>query len=340
MEVLWGFIGAGDVTRIRASPEGAFTPEGSRVVAVARPDIARARAYARDHGIPKAYAAADDLCADPEVNAVYVCTPHHLHLDHTLTAIRAGKHVLCEKPMANSTRECVAMARAADQAGVVLAIAYYRRFYPVVQKLREILESGRLGTLTSAHVVKHDYFIPGREELAGDRRSQWMTNLTQGGGGTLNEAGCHRIDLLLYLLGAARSVTAEVDRFEAWYQGEDQASLTIRFADRVIAQVDHSWCNRSPRDFLAITGTRGRVIIEDLEADRLLVQDGNLAETTIATTRPRATHRALVDDFCRALQHGTPVRCTGWEGLRATQLVEIAYQASRERRTVDIPPAP
>src|SRR3954468_22410619 len=96
MEVRWGFIGAGNVTEWKASPIGAFTQDGSRVVAVARADAARARAYADENGIARAYSTVDELCADPEVNAVFVCTPHHLHTEHVLAAINAGKHVLCE----------------------------------------------------------------------------------------------------------------------------------------------------------------------------------------------------------------------------------------------------
>ena len=340
MEVRWGFIGAGDVTRVHAPPTGAFTQEGSRVVAVATSNFERAKSYAGAHGIPRAYASVDDLCADREVSAVYICTPHHLHFEHAQMALRAGKHVLCEKPMANSTAECVAMAQAADAAGVKPGIAYYRRVYPVVERLKEIIESGQLGTLTTAQVVKKGYYVPPRGALDSDRRTRWRTMLVQSGGGTLNESGSHRIDLLLYLLGDARSVSAEIDRFEAWYEGEDQASVTIRFKNRVIAQTDHSWCSRTPRDFLAITGTMGQVIIENLEGNRLLLQVGDASEVIESGARPPAAHRALVADFCQALRNGTAPRCSGWDGLRTTQLIELAYQASRERRTIDIPPLP
>jgi predicted dehydrogenase len=337
MEVRWGFIGVGEVTRVKASPAGAFTQEGSRVVAATCSNVERARTYARTYGIPRVHSSAEDLCADREVNAVYVCTPHHLHADHVFMAIRAGKHVLCEKPMAASTAECVNMAEAADRAGVILAIAYYRRLYPVVARLKEIIESGRLGTLTTAQIVKHDYFVPRRETLVSDRRSQWRTALKQSGGGTLNEAGSHRIDLLLYLFGEAESVSGELDRFAAWYEGEDQASVTIRFRNRLIAQTDHSWCNRSPRDFFAVAGTSGQAIIENLEESRLLLHLGSALEVIEAAPRPSATHRALVADFCQTLQKGTPLRCSGWDGLRSTQLIQLAYQAARERRTVDVP---
>jgi predicted dehydrogenase len=94
--VRWGLIGAGDITRVKASPREAFTQEGSRVVAVARSDIRRATEYAEMHGIPRPYGSAEDLCEDRDVDAVYVATPHHLHFDHALMAIRARNHVLCE----------------------------------------------------------------------------------------------------------------------------------------------------------------------------------------------------------------------------------------------------
>src|SRR5215208_1259245 len=162
MDVRWGFIGAGNVTQAKASPTGAFTQEGSRVVAVARADAARADAYARANGIDRAYATVEELCADPEVDAVFVCTPHHLHAEHVLAAIRAGKHVLCEKPLTITTEDGAHLVRAAQRAGVVLAVAYYRRFYPVLEALQRVVESGRLGTPTTAQLVCRSHSIPPR----------------------------------------------------------------------------------------------------------------------------------------------------------------------------------
>ncbi len=338
MSVRWGFIGAGSVTERKASPTEAFTQEGSQVVAVARPDRERALAYAQQHGIPRAYDRVADLCADPEVDAVYVCTPHHLHKEHTLLAVRAGKHVLCEKPLANTTAECLEMVREAKRAGVVLAVAYYRRFYPVVERLRQIVAAGQLGTLTSAHVIKRDYYVPPRQETATSRRTIWRTDLARAGGGTLNESGSHRLDLLFYLLGEASAVAAEVERFAAWYAGEDQADVTIRFANRALAQVEISWCSRASCDFFFLAGTHGQVTIPDLEGDELLVQIGAGSELVRVGPRPRATHRAVVADFVRALADGGQVRCPASEGLLTTQLIEVAYEAARQKKTLAVPP--
>jgi predicted dehydrogenase len=339
MEVRWGFIGGGNVTEWKASPKGAFTQEGSRVVAVARGDLGRAQAYARDSGIERAYGSADELVADPEVDAVYICTPHHLHREHALMAIRAGKHVLCEKPLAIATEDCVAIVREAERAGVVLGAPYYRRFYPIVEKLREIVDSGVLGTLTSAQVVNHGYFVPPQAEAATDRRARWRTTLDLAGGGALNENGSHRLDLLFYFLGDAVSVYAETDRFEAWYKGEDQASVTIRFANRAIAQVDEAWCNRAASDTFALCGVNGQVTIQNLEGTKLALHVGGESQLIEVAPRAAATHRPVVADFVRALNGDGRVRCPGADALRTSQIIELAYVAAAKRRAVPVPNA-
>lgn len=338
MDVRWGFIGGGNVTEAKASPSGAFTQESSRVVAVARSDLSRAQAYAQANNIERAHGTVAELVADPEVNAVYICTPHHLHQEHALAAIRAGKHVLCEKPLAIRAEDGLAMVREATRAGVVLAAPYYRRFYPVVEKLREVVSTDALGTLTSAQVVSHGYFVPPVDEARTDRRTQWRTTLEMAGGGALNENGSHRLDLLFWLFGPARSISATTERFEAWYAGEDQASVTIQFANRTIAQFDQSWCNRTPRDPFAVTGTAGHAIIEDLEGTTVKVQIGRSTEVIEVAPRSAATHRPVVADFVRALSQGAAVRCPGADALLTSQIIELAYVAARERRTVDIPP--
>jgi predicted dehydrogenase len=176
------------------------------------------------------------LLADPEVTAVYVCIPHHLHREHVLLAARAGKHVLCEKPLAPTSEECRDMVNACQAAGVLFGVAFYRRFYPTVEKMRGLIAGGALGRLTSAQVVNHSYYIPRCDRL--DDRSRWRTDLTTAGGGALNEVGSHRIDLLCYLLGDAREVSVQVETLEAWYAGEDKATVLIHFANRAAAPGD------------------------------------------------------------------------------------------------------
>ena len=337
MEVRWGFVGAGNVTEAKASPTGAFTQERSRVVAVTRTDLARAEAYAQKYGIARAYATVEELCADPEVNAVFVCTPHHLHKAHALAAIAAGKHVLCEKPLTITAEDGAALVEAARRAGVILAVAYYRRFYPVLERLHEIVRSGRLGTLTSAQMVCRSYSIRPRPPAGADPPTGWRARLDQSGGGTLTDIGSHRLDLLFWLLGDARSVSASVERIETWQDAEDQANVTIRFANRVSGSLDQSWCSRSPRDSITLYGTHGIATVPDLEGTRLDLETGAARETIQVEPRSPATHRPLVSDFVGALNGEGDVRCSGADALRTTQIIELAYRAARESRTLAVP---
>jgi predicted dehydrogenase len=337
MEARWGFVGAGNVTEAKASPAGGFTQDGSRVVAVTRTDLARAEDYARANGIARAYATVEALCADPEVNAVFVCTPHHLHKEHALAAIAAGKHVLCEKPLTITTEDGAQVVAAAQRAGVVLAVAYYRRFYPVLEQLREIVESGRLGTITSAQMVCRSYSIPPRPPGGADRPAGWRTRVELAGGGVLTDIGSHRLDLLFWLLGDARAVSANVARIETWLDGEDQANVAIQFASGVSGSLDQSWCSRSPRDSIVVYGTHGIATVPDLEGTRLDVETGLSTDTVEVAPRSATTHRPLVADFVRALRSGGAVRCSGADALRTTQVIELAYRAARECRTFEIP---
>jgi predicted dehydrogenase len=341
MEVRWGFIGAGNVTEAKASPQGAFTQEGSRVVAVARADAARAEEYARANGFARAYASVEEVCADPEVNAIFICTPHHLHTEHVLAAVRAGKHVLCEKPLTITTEDGLKLAAAAHEAGLVLAVAYYRRFYPVLERLKAVVEAGQIGTVTTVQMICRAHSIPKRPADASAAAAAprgWRTQSTTAGGGCLTDTGSHRLDLLFWLLGDAASVSATTERFEIWTDTEDQANVSIQFANRATAHLDVSWCSRTPCDSIELRGTHGTAFVPDLEGTILTLKVGRDPIETIETApRSQFTHHPLVTDFVRALNDGDPVRCSGADGLRTTQLIELAYEAARERRTLPVP---
>ncbi|MCC7371700.1 MAG: Gfo/Idh/MocA family oxidoreductase [Chloroflexi bacterium] len=334
-EVRWGFVGGGNVTETKAPPDSAFTFEQSRVVAVARTDLARSEAYAEQYGIERAYGSVEELCADANVTAVFVCTPHHLHTQHVLAAIKAGKHVLCEKPLTITTREGLEVVEAAEQAGLILGVAYYRRFYPVMEMLRAIVRSNRLGKITSAQMVCRGYSVPKRP--APGTAPAWRGVVAQAGGGALTDAGSHRVDLLFWLFGDASRVSANVRHVETWTESEDQANVTVEFANGVVATLDQSGCSYTPQDSITIFGTEGSVSVPNLEGTSIVLQLGNDVDTLEVSPRSPATHRPLVQDFVRAVLEGGPVRCPGADGLRTTQLIELAYAASRNRQILEIP---
>src|SRR5689334_14009287 len=149
--IRWGIIGCGDVTEVKSGP--AFQKaDGSALVAVMRRDGAKARDYARRHGVGRAYDRADDLIADREVDAVYIATPPSSHRELALRVAAAGKPCLVEKPMALNHAECERMIEAFRARDLPLWVAYYRRALPRFLLVREQLREGAIGRLTSVHV--------------------------------------------------------------------------------------------------------------------------------------------------------------------------------------------
>src|SRR5262249_40883668 len=139
-----------------------------------------------------------ELLADPEVTAVYVATEHHRHCEDVVAAAEAGKHVLCEKPMANSIPECRRMIEACRASGVALQIAYYRRYYPKMLQMKELLDSGAIGEPVTAHI--HLAYRLDRTRIGPPRTPYgtygWRLNASLSGGGALVDTGSHRLDLL------------------------------------------------------------------------------------------------------------------------------------------------
>src|SRR5437879_730808 len=148
MTIRWGIIGCGDVTEVKSGP-GFQLADGSALVAVMRRTAGLAEDYARRHEVPSWYDDVDRLIHDSDVDAVYIATPPGTHLEYALRVCAAGKPAYVEKPMARNHTECVRMVEGFELAGLPLFVAYYRRALPRFLKAKELIESGRLGTVTA-----------------------------------------------------------------------------------------------------------------------------------------------------------------------------------------------
>jgi predicted dehydrogenase len=166
------------------------------VVAVAARDPSRARKFASKHDIPRVHADYDALLSDPDVDAVYNPLPNGLHCDWTIRALEAGKHVLCEKPLASNSEEAQRMARAAEQTGRVLVEAFHWRYHPLAGRMKEIVDGGALGAVR--HIEAH-MCLP--MPIPGDIRYRYDL-----GGGATMDVGCYTISILRFLAGAEPEV--------------------------------------------------------------------------------------------------------------------------------------
>src|SRR5437868_13398997 len=157
MKILkWGLIGAGDIAQKRIAP-ALRDLQNCEFVAVSRSRSELAQAFAEEFGARKWFADWRELVADADLEAVYVATPVYLHREQTIAAAEAGKHVLCEKPMALNVKECDEMMAACRANPVKLGIAYYRRFYPCVVRAKEIIASGEIGEVSLAQINAFEF---------------------------------------------------------------------------------------------------------------------------------------------------------------------------------------
>jgi predicted dehydrogenase len=317
-KVGWGLIGCGDIARRRVAP-ALRDLENCELVAVSRADAARAEAFAAEFGARRWHADWRELITDPEVEAVYVATPVRLHAEQAVAAAEAGKHVLCEKPMALSAAECERMNAAAEACGVRLGVAYYRRFYPVVERVGEILRSGEIGAPVVAQMNAFERFEPGPEH---PRR--WLLDKRQSGGGPMFDFGCHRVEVLLNLFGDVSKVRGLFSNVLFEREVEDTASALLRFERGPQAVLTVTHAAREPQDTLEVFGSEGSVRVDVLNDGRLKVRTrGGVREETHA---PHTNlHQPLVDDFARAVVEGRPPRVDGRTGQKVSEILELIY---------------
>lgn len=323
MAIGWGILGAGDIAR-KQTARAIGAARNARLAAVLRRDLAAARAFADEFGAERAYDQIDALLADPDVDAVYIATPVHLHAEHTLAAARAGKHVLVEKPMALSTAECDAMLAACRAAGVRLMMCYYQRFNARHQKVRELVAQGAIGQVTMAQ-ARQVFLYPAE---AGN----WRQDPARGGGGALMDVGVHCIDTLRFILGEVESVAAQVATLAFPYAVDDTATLLLRFQSGVQAVVSAAFSVASvpDSDYLELCGTGGRIWTAPLNSKD---SRGALRVLTPAGeqhySNEQSTHQALIEAMSASLEAGSAVPVPGEEGWRGLAVIEAAYASAR-----------
>jgi 1,5-anhydro-D-fructose reductase (1,5-anhydro-D-mannitol-forming) len=322
----WAVIGCGDITDKRGAPAINAQPD-SHLVAFQSRTAAQAELFARKYGAERWTTSREELLSDPEVDAVYVATEHHRHCEDVLAAAEAGKHVLCEKPMANSVAYCRRMIDACRDNGVALQVAYYRRYYPKIIRMRELLLAGAIGTPVSASI-----HLASRVDSAvvdtrdGPGAHGWRLRPEISGGGALVDTGSHRLDLLCFLLGEPAQVAAFVDRVELPAGSPDMESLLIRMASGVHVVTRHGLRTGSP-DELEIVGSEGVLSATPVDGPTLSLRNAE-GEQTWELPKHGNVHYPLFDDFtCRVLA-GKPPQFTGEDGLQASRIIEAAYRSA------------
>jgi predicted dehydrogenase len=284
-------------------------PRG-RLAGIVTRDPRKAEVY----GAP-AWQDLESALAETEADAVYVATPVFLHAPQTIACLRAGRHVLCEKPMALNYPEACSMQRAAEQTGRLLGVAYYRRMYPKVNRARELIEAGVIGRPFLAEATSHDWFSPG------DSRG-WLADPALAGGGPLYDVASHRIDLMNYLFGKPVRASGHLSNLVHSIAVEDNATVLIEHASGVRGVVDVRWHSRVARDEFRIRGTEGEMDLTPLNGPRLSYPGGEEQIPAHANL-----HYPCIADFVSAALDGTPLRSSGASALETEWVIgQVAGQ--------------
>jgi predicted dehydrogenase len=244
----YGLIGCGGIGWLRA--QALNQSEKDHLLTVHDLDESRAFALASRYGcsVESSWA---DLIARDDVEAVIVSTPPSLHAEMTISALNAGKHVLCEKPLARTPQECHQMLDAADKSGMFLATGFNYRFYPSILKARELFDAGLIGALD--HIRSYSGYT------AADHNHDWLHDDAVMGGGALRDNGIHLIDLTTYFLGKVEKVDGMASNSVWGFQGcEDNGFILMCNPNGNVATLQASWTEWQGYKFLIeIYGSRG-----------------------------------------------------------------------------------
>ncbi len=251
--VNFGVIGAGGIAYRKTIP-GMLKAKNCRLAAVMDPvNIER---IAEQFGAAKAHTREADLLADPEVEAVYIASPVFCHAKQIEMAAKAGKHILCEKPLAKNLKEAQAAVAACRKNGIFLQEGYMMKFHGAHRKIKELIDQGRLGKIVYIRAQLSCWYPP--------VEGAWRQNPKTGGGGALIDMATHLYDLLEYFAGTVLQVAALTSNLVQDYKSEDASTTLLEFESGAHATVDCFYCipDEASRTRLEIYGSRGAILSE------------------------------------------------------------------------------
>lgn len=325
-EIRWGIVGCGEVCEAKSGP--AFQKaEGSALAAVMRRDAAKARDFAERHGVPRWYADAEALIADPGVDAVYVATPPDGHARYALLAARAGKPVYVEKPMARTHAECVAMIEGCRAAGVPLFVAYYRRRLPRFLKAQEILEAGGIGRVRSVQVTLSR---PPPPPAAPGAPVPWRFVPEIAGGGLFLDLASHTLDLLDFLLGPIAEAKGLAANLSGAYAAEDTVSAAFAFASGALGTGLWSFAADRREDRVEILGSEGRLSFATFGDDPIR-WDGAQGAREFALPNPPHIQQPLIQSIVDELRGRGTCPSTGGTAARTSAVMDAILRDWRNR---------
>lgn len=332
MTLGWGVVGTGRHADLMVAPAINRGDEGT-VVAVMSRDIGRATAFAKRHGAVLTTNSADQLLSDDRVDIVYVGTPNATHAALVMQALRMGKHVLCDKPLATSVSDAIAAVQLAQHHRRKLGVCFQLRHHPAHQQMRDLVRDGVVGHILSAQVDAGSFGTAGG----------WRLSRELATAGVIFDLGVHVLDLLRFTLGLeVTAVVALSDRTaDQWL---DQTTMTLlRFENGTlgVAGADHR--DPAPKRFLEVRGTEGRITCTNTtdlswargeRESRMVISSSNGEETRAYDVND--TLDRLIADFNHAVIEDRVPLASAIDGLRSVEIVDAVLRSLNEDTSASV----
>jgi len=343
-KVKWGVVGSGGIARRRTIPEGIVPGVNAELTAVCDINTEANKEVADEFGTCPA-ASLDDLLA-MDIDAVYVATPADAHCQQVMSCARAGKHILCEKPLGMTIEEAEKMMNACRDAGVLLGTAFMMRFHTQHQAALKMIQKGSLGALTYGRAQLSCWYPP--------MEGAWRQDPAKGGGGSLMDMGGHCIDLMEMFFGNIKKVSCFINNTVHDYKSEDSAVVSLFFENGALATIDNFFCvpDASSKNVLELYGSRGSILaqgtigqgqagqmtayLEEKAAGYDAQQQRNEAGSISIAPEPVNMYRAEIEEFGRAVLDGNQPSCSAETGLQSQKILAACYESARTGKVIEV----
>ena len=290
-------------------------------------NVHKARQYNQEFNGVGAFGSYREAVDNPSIKATYICTPHHVHLEHSILSAKSGKHILVEKPISNTVQSAKDIIAAAEQHNVKLMVAENYRFMPCVQLCKQLIDQGAIGKVRTIQIQQESPY----------KAADWRKDPHKNGGGVFIDAGIHKIHFLRYILGEPYSIYAAAPNFGGDNQGiEDGMIFTAKWGSGEVGLIYHSWTysNIHSNHWVSVSGTQGRIYFE-LIKQTLHLEKGGTSQIIKISDPPNGI-LAMTQEFINSITQNRLPEMTGEEGLKDLILVHKAYESAKTATSISL----
>jgi predicted dehydrogenase len=320
--VNWGIIGCGDVCEVKSGP--AFNKvANSKLVAVMRRNLDKAKDFAHRHGVPKYYTDAAELTNDPEVNAIYIATPPSSHESYLEMALKAGKPVYVEKPVTINSASVERMMAMEKQYEIKASVAHYRRGLPLFNKIKQLVNDGAIGKVK---LILLKTLQPPVSKIITQTEDNWRINPEISGGGLFHDLSPHQLDIMYWIFGAPQKVDVQAANHGKLYNAPDVVKVQITFADDIYFNGvwDFNVKEKYTDDSCLIVGDKGRIQFSFFRVSKIELTAGSAEIFTLAY--PANIQQPHINNVVKFLRGEAANPCTLEEALVTMRVMDKAVQ--------------